>query len=70
MKRFILTGVSLVFLTPSWADRDGWGGWGVIAPPMVALTPPVIVSPHVTISPVPFGLRPRRCIRVLAMSRF
>lgn len=58
MKRWILAGVSLVFVTPSWADRDDWGGWGVIAPPMVAITPPAIMLPQVTISPVPLWAPP------------
>lgn len=58
MLRWILALGSLVWAPHSWADSGGWGGWGVIAPPMVAITPPAIILPQINISPVPFWAPP------------
>ncbi len=53
MIRWILFLGALVVGTPSWADPEGWGGWGMFAPPMVTVTPPAIILPQVNISPAP-----------------
>jgi hypothetical protein len=58
MLRSILAVGTLILSVPSWADADDWGGWGVLSPPMIAVTPPAIVLPQINISPVPLWAPP------------
>lgn len=53
MLRWILMLGALVLEAPSRADSEGWGGWAVPMSPMVAVTPPAIILPQITISPAP-----------------
>jgi hypothetical protein len=53
MCRWIVILSALVMGSPCWADSDGWGGWAAPIAPMVAVTPPAILLPQITISPAP-----------------
>lgn len=58
MVRWILMLGALVMETPCRADSEGWGGWAVPMAPMVAVTPPAIILPQITISPAPLWAPP------------